>query len=232
MKLSHLAWKQSLSITERIVRHPFVLELIEGSLCWSRFSFYLEQDKLYLEDYARCLAVIADKAPTHYQAHFSRYANHAVISEQDRVYGHYNQNHQIKRSGAIAPATLRYSGALLRTCLNEPLEIAVASILPCFWIYQHIGYLAKIKSNDNNLYQPWIDTYSSSSFSQGTEAIIGLFNDTANRSSKATQEKMVKTYKDSSAHEWNFFDDCYHLRRFDGSISALSTHSQESLKRF
>ena len=43
-------------------RHPFITELAEGTLPLDKFRFFLEQDSMYLEEYARCLAMGAAKS--------------------------------------------------------------------------------------------------------------------------------------------------------------------------
>src|SRR5262245_24480618 len=42
--------------------HPFITELATGTLPIEKFRFFLEQDNLYLQDYARCLAMGAAKS--------------------------------------------------------------------------------------------------------------------------------------------------------------------------
>src|SRR5437764_184219 len=42
--------------------HPFITELAAGTLPIDKFRFFLEQDNLYLQDYARCLAMGAAKS--------------------------------------------------------------------------------------------------------------------------------------------------------------------------
>jgi thiaminase/transcriptional activator TenA len=44
--------------------HPFVTELARGVLPLEKFRFFLEQDVLYLPDFARCIAMGAAKSAT------------------------------------------------------------------------------------------------------------------------------------------------------------------------
>jgi len=209
MILSSLAFKRTARLTRKILGHPFVLQLIDGSLPWETFSFYLEQDKLYLEDYARCLSVLAKNAPLEYRPILSRYAQDAVSDEQDSVYGYYSQRYTLKKTGSLAPATILYTNSLLRTCLNEPFEVALTSVLPCFWLYHVIGRFAQVRSSAGHRYQHWIDVYASEGFAQSTNRMVRLFDCVGARASNSTQEKMLMAYERSADHELRFFDDSY-----------------------
>src|SRR3954453_7739154 len=48
-------------IWQGLPAHPFITELAAGTLPIDKFRFFLEQDNLYLQDYARCLAMGAAK---------------------------------------------------------------------------------------------------------------------------------------------------------------------------
>ena len=45
------------------VSHPMVAEIGAGSLPHETFRYYFEQNVLYLEDYARAIALIIGRAP-------------------------------------------------------------------------------------------------------------------------------------------------------------------------
>ena len=42
--------------------HPFLREMATGTLSLDRFRFYLEQDTMYLREYAKCMALGAARA--------------------------------------------------------------------------------------------------------------------------------------------------------------------------
>lgn len=55
------AWEAAEPVYRRILEHPFVGELAAGTLSAERFRFYIRQDALYLDGYARRLAHIASR---------------------------------------------------------------------------------------------------------------------------------------------------------------------------
>ena len=50
-------------IWSRIFRQPFLLEIKDGNLPLEKFRYYLAQDYLYLEGFARTVALALAKAP-------------------------------------------------------------------------------------------------------------------------------------------------------------------------
>ena len=52
----------SADVWDGLHAHPFLRELADGSLPLEAFRFFLEQDNLYLVEYARCLAMGAAKS--------------------------------------------------------------------------------------------------------------------------------------------------------------------------
>ena len=79
--LAPTSWTQQLwqavePTYQAILDHPFLHGLTDGSLTPDRFAYYVAQDAHYLRDYARALAVVGAKAPTH--ADTGILARHAV----------------------------------------------------------------------------------------------------------------------------------------------------------
>ena len=56
-------WKAALPSFKKILKHPFVTGLADGTLPQDVFAFYIRQDALYLESYARTMSIIASRLP-------------------------------------------------------------------------------------------------------------------------------------------------------------------------
>ncbi|MDE0940491.1 MAG: carboxy terminal-processing peptidase, partial [Pirellulales bacterium] len=52
-----------------------------------------------------------------------------------------------------------YTNYLVATAQGEPVEVAVASVLPCFWIYWEVGRHIQTRAGPSNPYERWINTY-------------------------------------------------------------------------
>jgi len=75
-------WQEIKPTYAAILAHPFLTGLTDGTLDRGAFGYYVTQDVHYLRDYARALAVVGAKAPTHTDtAMFARHAAGAVEVE-------------------------------------------------------------------------------------------------------------------------------------------------------
>jgi len=57
-------------ILEEIKDHPFITELINGTLPKDVFQYYINQDSLYLSEYKKVLALLSVKCPDQEDALF------------------------------------------------------------------------------------------------------------------------------------------------------------------
>ncbi len=89
-------------------------------------------------------------------------------------------------------------------------------MLPCFWLYQHIGERVASRREATTAgspapatahpYAAWIDTYADPEFAALTSAAIG-FTDRAAASASAEQlGTMAAAFERSSRYEWMFFE--------------------------
>jgi thiaminase/transcriptional activator TenA len=147
--------------------HPFITELAAGTLPIDKFRFFLEQDNLYLQDYARCLAMGAAKSRNESELRYFITDLNQVLDQElpsnrdllDRVIG----MGAADRGGAsgMAPANVAYTSYMRSLALHGgPLEI-MASLLPCAWSYVEIATaLADQVDADHPVYADWVGYFS------------------------------------------------------------------------
>jgi|tagenome__1003787_1003787.scaffolds.fasta_scaffold20712372_1 thiaminase (transcriptional activator TenA) len=147
--------------------HPFITELAAGTLPIDKFRFFLEQDNLYLEDYARCLAMGAAKSRSETELRYFITDLNQVLDKElpsnrellDRV----TEMGAVDRGGAsgMAPANVAYTSYMRSLALHGgPLEI-MASLLPCAWSYVEIAAaLADRVDADHPVYADWVGYFS------------------------------------------------------------------------
>jgi len=61
-KFYDIAIRESSDLIKKIKEHPFNVELMNNTLDYEKFKFYLQQDCLYVTDCTRALLIIAAKA--------------------------------------------------------------------------------------------------------------------------------------------------------------------------
>lgn len=212
MKWTEHTWQQAEEIFNRIIIHPFNQELMNGTLTQDRFQFYIQQDAIYLGDFSKALSLIAARCFNNpYTLDFIRFAEGAVVVEKALHYGYIKQ-FEIKEDLEISPTCQNYSQYLLTKASLDQVEIAMAAVLPCFWIYKKVGdHLYANQTAINNPYQEWIDTYAGEEFSLLVNKAIDICDDVASHCSEQQRAQMTAAFVKASKLEWMFWDSAYQM---------------------
>ena len=201
-------WQQVAPIRRAIEAMPFIRALADGSLPWPNFRFYLAQDAYYLREYARCLARVAALAPDQdAQVFFAQASAGALEAEMSLHRSLLTANGETLEGVEVSAVTAGYVDHLHRACTAGDYPEAAAAVLPCFWLYQHIGeHLAALRpAATGHPYAAWIDTYADPAFAGLTSTAIGLTDRAAARASADQVRVMAAAFERSSRYEWMFF---------------------------
>ena len=209
MKFTLQLWEETKWIYEKIIHLPFNQELMKGSLKKDKFIFYVRQDSLYLLDYCRVLATIATKMDnTETILQFLKFAEDSILVEKamhEKFLSEYTEKKEYQKS----PACFAYTNFLLSTVAFKSKEEAVASILPCFWIYREVGDYIYTHASINNPYQEWINTYTAEEFRKATDSAIETTDEMANQASSIIRSKMTDVFILSTKLEYIFWESAY-----------------------
>ena len=209
------AWQQTAPLRAAIHNLPFNRELAAGTLDQARFQFYIGQDALYLEQYARVLAMAGARGPDGATLRlFGACALEAIAVEQ-ALHAQYLTKFGANASTAEpSPDCLSYTSFLLATAYHDPWEVLMAALLPCFWIYWDVGNAIAQEAAADNTYRAWINTYSDEAFGNAVRAVIAETDQAAERASDAIRARMMRAFVQSSRYEYLFWDGAYQLRRW------------------
>ena len=216
MRFSEEAWQQNAGLRKAIHRLPFNTELAAGTLARERFRFYIVQDAIYLGQYARVLALAAAKAPE--IATLQAFANSALgaVAVEQALHGRYLQEFGVDPASVMAaeptPDCLAYTSFLLATAYQEPWEILIAALLPCFWIYWDVAQAITREAAPDNPYRAWIDTYADPHFGEAVGRVIGVADEAAARTTPRIRAGMLVAFRRSAQYEWLFWDGAYRQR--------------------
>lgn len=208
-------WKHAEPLFKAILHHPFNQELMKGSLALDKFAYYLEQDSFYLQEFARAHALVASRAPVQFLGTFLKFAGDSLIAEHELVHQYYQSLYQFQKTGRRSLATVAYTSYLLATCHHASIETAMASLLPCFWIYREVGLTIAKQSSMNNPFKRWIETYSDDKFSESVDEMISIIETMAQNTSDHVRSDMKTAFYNSTALEWHFWDAAYRLDALD-----------------
>jgi thiaminase/transcriptional activator TenA len=215
MNWSTKAWQAIESIYANVIEMPFITELTEGSLPLEKFQFYLQQDSRYLDHFGRALSLIGARANDLQDAlAFMRFAEGAIVVE-NALHGSYFEMFGITGTADIEPACHHYIHFLKSTAALDSVEVAMAAVLPCFWIYKKVGdHIYSNQTSAENPYRKWIDTYAGEEFGELVNRAIAICDNAAATCTEAQQQKMIDAFVTASRLEFDFWDGAYRLRRW------------------
>lgn len=215
MKWSQQAWEVSKPIFDKILKLAFVEELMSGILPKEKFMFYIQQDALYLADYGRVLAAIGArlKKADHTEA-FIHFAGDSVNVEK-ALHESFLKDSTLGKPEP-SPSCLLYTSYLYKQLADCPVEVALAAVLPCFWIYKEVGdYILQHQAKGGNQYQDWIDTYGGEDFDKSVKLAISICDEIAETCTEEQRQAMTQAYVMCSRFEWMFWDSAYRMEKWN-----------------
>ena len=208
-------WEGIAPIYQRILVHPFLKSLVDGSLSEDRFRFFIIQDAHFLSAFAKSLAATAAIAPRDEWTEFlSEYARDTLLVERalhDSYFRDWSLTPEQVYATPIAPTNLAYTSYLLRVAHGASFEEAIAAVLPCGWIYIQVGRELATKGSPVPLYQYWIDHYASEEYGAIVQQLIDIVDATAEGLGRSRQEVLRQHFTVASRYEWMFWDMAWRL---------------------
>jgi thiaminase (transcriptional activator TenA) len=155
------AAKPFIKVTEQ---HPFLVAMVDGTLKLENFRYYVIQDALYLQDFADCLRRLGDLAGQQKASKDSGDVDGKAVDDTDdssisilhskrlhkfgesvqqaemELHSTFFRQWDISAKGVDQkPNTLLYTSYMKRIVATRPYAEGLATLLPCFWVYMHVG---------------------------------------------------------------------------------------------
>ncbi len=199
-----------LPVHHRILEHPFLTGMTDGTLPEEAFARYVVQDALFLVEYARALALCAARAPEAETLRmFCSHATEAIDVERDlhdRLMADLGIEPPDVDTTLLTPTTLAYGSFLVSACAVRDRHEALAAMVPCYWIYREVGLHLVESGSPDPRYQQWIDTYAGEEFIQAVEGALHACN-RASAHLDADQRRSANAHALTAArYEWMFWD--------------------------
>jgi thiaminase/transcriptional activator TenA len=215
-EFSTQAWAHTVKLQQAVLDHPFNEELANGSLSRERFQFYLAQDARYLVGFGRALAIAAARAPEPADlTFFAGAAREAVVVERALHEGYFERFGLSEADLAAietSPTCLAYTSFLLATAQTASYPELIAALLPCFWVYQHVGSdILRRQQVADNPYRAWIETYADDEFAVAVQSCRDAVDHAAAAADETTRERMLAAFVRACEYEWMFWDSAYQL---------------------
>jgi thiaminase (transcriptional activator TenA) len=207
---SEQAWKRTERLQQAMLELPFNVELAAGSLSRERFQFYMAQDARYLVGFSRALAVASTRADDHDEvAFFANAAHEAIAVERQLHQGYFDKFGSV--DAETSPTCLAYTSYLLAVAQTASYAELVAALLPCFWVYHHVGTDILKRQQGENPYQDWIDTYADEGFGEAVATCRAAVDRAASTVDAPARERMFTAFARATEYEWLFWDSAWRL---------------------
>ena len=204
-------WAAGGETWHQILDLPFVRALGDGTLDEDLFSFYLDQDALYLRDYSRALATLSARADTaEAQVHWAAGAHEAIAAESQLHEGWLANR---ARLGGPSPITMGYTNFLRASAAGEDYVVGAAAILPCYWLYEEVGAVLSSQNHADHPYAEWLSLYGGEEFAAEVERSLAEVERAFEAASPAQRVRAARAYLSACVYEREFFDQAHRALR-------------------
>ena len=216
-EFSGLLRDRASAIWELEHRHPFVVELGNGTLPLEKFQWYMKQDYLFLIDFSRVIAMAVAKADTLEDMGWFARLLHETLNTEMALHVSFCKDFGIPEADLLAtrrsPTTLAYVDHMLSSAHAGTIGEIAATLLPCSWGYAEIGQTleARGKPVDHPLYCRWIEMYSSPEFGELAEWLRSFIDRIAMDLPDRHRERLADIFIANSKYEYLFWDAAYRM---------------------
>jgi len=201
-------------IWDKVLEHPFIRGIADGTLSEDTFRYYIGQDSKYLVEYGRARAAAIVKAgDLETMRVFAESVSYILAGEtifHRRAAEYYGRTLADFLQSEKAPTNQAYTSYLLAVAATGTFGELVAACLPCLWGYGYIGReLLASGLPDHPLYAEWIQTYASDELRERSDRMCELLDRIAERADDEQRAKLAAHYVTCSRYEWMFFDAAY-----------------------
>ena len=200
------------ALWERMVYHPFVVEMGEGSLPTEKFKRYFLQDYVFVGDLVSMTAQGISKAPDFDAAsRLHSFLSGILDPENDlflRAFDILGASEEEYSSASASPTTRAFGDFLVRTGLEGSFEeiITVLYVTEATYLDWGTRLISEGKKPDNPVYREWIDIHSPLVLGSLVKW-MGQYLDASDLSTQRT--KIDRKFQTALRYEFLFWEAAY-----------------------
>jgi len=200
VSLSATLWRANADWAAKILAHPFVQGLGDGSLATASFKSDVAQDAYFLDAFARAYAFCLAHG-TSREDLFGFAELIAGVLEELKLHKSYTEKLEVSLDDVTPlPATRAYVDFLLHTARQGQLGETIAGMTPCMRLYAFLGQ-ALARKDVAPAYADWVKTYSDPGFEALAVRLESLLDQ------HAVDSPVVRAnYRRAMELEYGFFD--------------------------
>ncbi|MFP4051762.1 MAG: thiaminase II [Thermoplasmata archaeon] len=199
-------------VWKEIKDHPFVVELYRGDLPLDKFEFYILHDYYYLVQAIRNFSIISSKARLVDNMRDVTEILHLEAQSEFEGYEEFLKRlgYSLEDAAQVEPipVNVSYSSFLISTSYLNSFEVAITSVLPCFWSYAEIAEYHRDQLNDNEtqIYKDWAKVYDMDSYLELVERMKAIVDEVGEG---YPYEELKEVFTIASRYEYMFWDAVY-----------------------
>jgi thiaminase/transcriptional activator TenA len=191
-----------------------VREIGGGTLPHATFLRYFTQNILYLEEYARAIAIVVSKAPdldavttlTRFQGQIVEHEIPANARFLERLGGTRDPD---AGRGAMHPTTYAYTRHLLSTCALGDAADGLTAVLPCQWSYGELARPLMDHPPDDPIYADWIAMFGNDEYGELVDRTTALLDRLVGAVDDRRLAGLSDIFDRSTRYEIEFWDMAY-----------------------
>ena len=200
--------------------HPFVLGIQNGTLDREKFRYYIIQDYLYLEEYAKVFALgIAKAKSPEMVSLFSKYVTLLTEGEMDihRGYmGRFAVSREELETTPRALDNLSYTSYMLRVAYEEGEAEILTAILSCAYSYEVIA--RKIVADhpaalEHPFYGDCVKGYADSQYSQANVLLLDMTDKLTRQYTEPQLQHLTDIFVACSRYELAFWELAWNMSK-------------------
>ncbi len=195
-------------------RHPMVREIGDGSLPHEKFRWYFDQNILYLQDYARAIALIIGKAPdrdalTTLSKFLARIVEIEIPENLRFLEWLGGDPSGLDPVDGMHQVTYGYTRHLLHVAAQGDCAQGLTAVLPCQWSYGELAKpLARALPSDP-IYADWIRMFGNTEYDGLVAETTGLLDRLADPDDGPRMRVLSWIFDTSMDYEVRFWDMAY-----------------------
>ncbi|MCX7667407.1 MAG: TenA family protein [Atribacterota bacterium] len=194
---------------QKIVNHPFLVELTCGILPREKFAYYLSQDDYYLQDLLSTLGILVAKAHgvtknfairLLYETLHGEVAMHEIVEKEEGT-----------NSFPKGETATIYGDSLLRTAYEGDVLDILVVLCPCFLSYQEIGerFFPQAGKSISSAYRFWLESYASDAYRRITDELLTHVEQEVKSISEGKQKRLLGLFQRATRLEYRFWEESY-----------------------
>lgn len=224
-------WAQVRPIVEEIEGLDFLGSLANGTLDPLAFTNYITQDSIYLEGYAKAMSFLAAGALDRDEARFWAGSTAGAIAVEEGMHADLLADPRLAESyaqlsgaaGGIVPSptTLGYVSYLVATAASRSYGEGVAGVLPCFWVYAHMGDVLIERAgamSEDHPYRAWVQTYDSPEFDESTRHAVRILEKELAAAPAEQAARMREAFTRACVYELHFWASAHALQGWNADV--------------